>query len=53
MRGWLSDFAYRIDLGPLVFIVCSLVALVLMWATVCLLSMRVAKLNPANTLKTE
>ncbi|MEP6737444.1 MAG: ABC transporter permease [Chryseolinea sp.] len=53
MRGWLSDFAYRIDLGPVVFVVCSLVSLVLMWTTVCLLSMRVAKLNPANTLKSE
>lgn len=53
MKQWLGDFAYRIQMGAGVFILCSLTALVLMWATVSLLSFRVARLNPAETLKTE
>ncbi|HTE31248.1 MAG TPA: hypothetical protein VK666_12795, partial [Chryseolinea sp.] len=53
MKQWLSDFVYRIAIGPGVFIGCSLVALVLMWLTVSLLSLRVARIDPAKTLKTE
>ena len=53
MKQWLSDFVYRINIGPGVFILCSLAALVLMWITVSLLSLRVARIDPAKTLKTE
>jgi putative ABC transport system permease protein len=53
MQRWLSDFAYRIEMGAGVFIICSLAAMVLMWVTVSLLSLRVARLDPAKTLKTE
>lgn len=53
LNGWLSDFAYHIELQPVVFLLCCLTSVVLMWSTVGLLSLRVAKLNPANTLKTE
>jgi len=53
MRQWLADFAYRIEMNAGVFILCSLAALVLMWVTVSILSLRVARLNPAETLKTE
>ncbi|MBT1695325.1 ABC transporter permease [Fulvivirgaceae bacterium PWU4] len=53
MKQWLGDFAYRIEMSAGVFILCSLAALVLMWVTVSLLSFRVARLNPAETLKTE
>jgi putative ABC transport system permease protein len=53
MQRWLSDFAYRIDMGTGVFVLCSMAALVLMWVTVSLLSLRVARLDPAKTLRTE
>jgi putative ABC transport system permease protein len=53
MQQWLGDFVYRIDMGAGVFICCSFAALVLMWITVSVLSLRVARLNPAETLKTE
>ena len=53
MKQWLSDFVYRIDMGPGAFILCSLAALVVMWITVFLLSLRVARIDPAKTLKTE
>jgi putative ABC transport system permease protein len=51
--AWLENFAYRIDIHPIVFVGCSLLSLLLMWITVSALSMRVAKLDPAKTLKTE
>ena len=53
MRTWLSGFVYRIDMGPGVFIACSAGALLLVWTTVSLLSLRVARIDPATTLKTE
>jgi putative ABC transport system permease protein len=53
MQRWLSDFAYRIDMGAGVFVLCSMAALVQMWVTVSLLSLRVARLDAAKTLRTE
>lgn len=53
IRAWLSDFAYRIEIAPGVFAACCLLSLLLMLITVAVLSMRVAKLDPAKTLKTE
>jgi putative ABC transport system permease protein len=53
MKRWLSDFAYRIDMHPAVFLICSFSAMVLMWVTVSLLSLRISKIDPAKTLKAE
>jgi putative ABC transport system permease protein len=53
MRSWLNEFALRIDLGIGVFAACSIAALTLIWVTVSLLSLRIARLNPAVTLKNE
>jgi putative ABC transport system permease protein len=53
MKQWLNDFAYRIDMHPAVFLICSFSTMVLMWVTVSLLSLRLAKIDPAKTLKME
>jgi putative ABC transport system permease protein len=53
MQRWLNEFAYKIDLNLSVFVACSGVALVLIWSTVSLISLRVARSNPAITLKSE
>jgi putative ABC transport system permease protein len=53
MREWLDAFAYRIDMSPFVFIACCGSALLVVWITVSLLSLRVARIDPATTLKTE
>ncbi|MEJ1238585.1 ABC transporter permease [Chryseolinea sp. T2] len=53
MQSWLNEFAYRIELGAGVFVSCSIITLALIWTTVSLLSLRIARLNPANTLKNE
>ena len=53
MQRWLTGFAFHIDLNAGVFFICSTGTLVLIWTTVCLLSLRIARLNPAVTLKSE
>lgn len=53
IQQWLNGFAYRIDLSVTVFAGCSVLALLLIWATVSLISLRIARLNPSVTLKNE
>jgi putative ABC transport system permease protein len=53
MNSWLQNFAYRIDLNPLVFIGSGLLLLMVSWITLGYLTYRVAKVNPATTLKNE
>ncbi|HTF18517.1 MAG TPA: ABC transporter permease [Chryseolinea sp.] len=53
IHNWLQEFAYRIELTPGVFVACSMAALSLIWITVSLLSLKIARLNPALTLKNE
>ncbi|MGC3944887.1 MAG: ABC transporter permease [Chryseolinea sp.] len=53
MRNWLDEFAFKIDLSLEVFVACSAATLALIWITVSLLSLRIARVNPAVTLKNE
>ncbi|MBL7113097.1 MAG: FtsX-like permease family protein, partial [Bacteroidales bacterium] len=52
-RNWLSDFAFRIDLGPLPFILAFLFALILAIATVSSQTISAALKNPADSLRYE
>ncbi|MEL7360663.1 MAG: ABC transporter permease [Bacteroidota bacterium] len=53
MRGWLADFAYRIDLGPGLFLAAISLALVVALATVAGQSLRAARLDPIKSLRHE
>ena len=53
MDKWLSDFAYRIDLGFEIFAAGLAVTLLLAIVTVGYRSLRAAFANPANALRTE
>ncbi len=53
MQQWLSDFAYRITLQPMVFIVAGLAALLIALLTVSWQSARAALANPADSLRNE
>ena len=53
MNAFLESFAYRISLGPGVFIVAGLTALVIALATVSYQAVRAALANPADTLRYE
>lgn len=53
MRDWLSSFAYRVDMSPLVFIGSALTALGLAWLTVAVIAARAAAAKPIKALRYE
>jgi putative ABC transport system permease protein len=53
LRGWLDEFAYRIDLGPLYFLGAGIVALLIAWVTVLSHALRVARATPIGALRYE
>jgi putative ABC transport system permease protein len=53
MNQWLRGFAYRINLGWVVFVVAAAGALTIALATVCIHGFRAAAANPADSLHTE
>ena len=52
-HDWLEDFAYRISLGPAVFLLTGLLALVIALLTVSFQAVRAARANPADSLQYE
>ncbi len=50
---WLNDFAYRIQVNPLIFIGSALTALGIAWVTVAYQSIKAAASNPINSLRQE
>ncbi|MBA7694566.1 hypothetical protein ES703_103177 [subsurface metagenome] len=53
MKSWLQNFAFRVDLGFLSFLMASLIALLIAILTVGLRAYRAATANPADSLKYE
>lgn len=53
LSGWLENFAYRIEINPLVFILGGFLALIIALATISFHVMRAANANPVNALKCE
>ena len=50
---WLEHFKYRIDVGPVIFIIAGVASGLLALATVALQSFGVAKANPVDSLRNE
>jgi len=53
MEKWLEDFAYRIELSAMVFVITGIIALTLAWITVGFESIKAAIANPVNSLRSE
>ncbi len=53
MNIWLEDFAYKIQINPLVLLIGGLIAFVVAWITVGFQALRAAKANPVNSLRYE
>lgn len=53
MNSWLSQFAYHIDMSPLVFIVSGFAAVAVAWITVSYQSIKAAAANPIESLRQE
>jgi putative ABC transport system permease protein len=53
MNRWLQSFAYRIELGPEVFVLGGVLALLIAWLTVSCQAIRAARANPVEALRYE
>ena len=52
-RNWIDNFAYRITIGPWIFVLTVAVVLLLTVATITVQSYRTAAENPVKSIKTE
>jgi ABC-type antimicrobial peptide transport system permease subunit len=52
-RSWLDDFAFRIRLGPAIFLLTGLLTLVIALLTVSFQAVRAARANPVDALQYE
>lgn len=53
MQRWLAGFAYRIELGPLIFLGGALAAFAIAWLTVAGIALRAASAKPLHSLRYE
>jgi len=53
MDRWLQNFSYRIKISPMVFVVTGLSLVLIAWITLSFLTIKTARVNPAETLKSE
>ncbi|MEL7123419.1 MAG: FtsX-like permease family protein [Bacteroidota bacterium] len=53
VRKWLENFAYRIDINPLIFILGFIIAFVIALLTISYHTLRLARKNPVDSLRYE
>ena len=53
MNRWLEAFAYRVEIGPMVFVVALLSVLLIAWLSVSYQALRAARVNPVQSLRYE
>ena len=53
MNRWLADFAYRIEIGPGIFALAGVTALLIGVITVSWQSVSAARANPVDSLRSE
>lgn len=53
MQKWLDNYAYRIEINPLIFVLVGLAAIMVAVATVGFQSIKAALMNPVKSLKSE
>jgi putative ABC transport system permease protein len=53
INQWLQTYAFRVDIGPFLFLIPFLIVMVIAFATVSYLSVKAALTNPVKSLKTE
>jgi ABC-type antimicrobial peptide transport system permease subunit/AraC-like DNA-binding protein len=53
MHNWLKQYAYRIDLGPALFIITIIGSILVAWVTVGYTAIKAALANPARSLRNE
>ncbi len=53
MNNWLQNFSFRVTINPLVFVITGIGLVLVCWITLGFLTVKTARINPAETLKSE
>lgn len=53
IHNWLQDFAYRIEVGPMVFVVTAVATLLIVLITISWQTLKAALMNPVKSIRTE
>lgn len=53
VNEWLSGFAYKTEISPLIFLLSGVVAIIIAWLTVGFQALKAASANPADALRYE
>ncbi len=53
MEQWLTDFAYRTDIRPIIFLISGGSAFLIAWLTMSYQTLRAASVNPVKSLRSE
>jgi putative ABC transport system permease protein len=53
MNTWLQDFSYRTNIQAWVFILAGILSLLIAFGTICYHALKIARINPVNSLKNE
>lgn len=53
MHQWLAGYAYRIQIGAGIFIIAGIITLLITVLTICFQTIKAARANPVNALRTE
>ena len=53
LNGWLDEFAYRVDMGWILYVVAGGIAVMVSWLAVGSQAVKVAMSNPVNSLRSE
>jgi putative ABC transport system permease protein len=51
--SWLQEFAYRIEVSPVIIAASGIIAILIAWITVSVQSLKAARLNPVKSLRYE
>ncbi|WP_436515798.1 ABC transporter permease [Ekhidna sp. To15] len=53
LKDWLSDFAYKVDLNPLIFLLSGLAVIGVTFISISIQSLRISNINPSEALRME
>lgn len=53
MNGWLQNFTFRTHINPFIFVGSGILLVIVSWLTLAYLTLKIAAVNPSETLKSE
>ena len=53
LEDWLNDFAYKVNLNPLIFVLSGLAVILTTFISISIQSLKISRINPAEALRME